>query len=271
MSGTALPDWFAVLQAAGRAITPKGALVAGDARAVLREHAPDGSVDLIIASPPFEQLSRGDDEAELSAAYREWFRPLGAEFHRALKDSGSLVLELGGVWLPGQPTRGLYHFELLIMLCRELGFHLAQEFYSFNPRTRARKTPWPEARQLRLRDSVHCLWWLSRTPWPKASPRRAASGSSTQGRPNLLSVPPADANPAYLAYCAAHGLKAHPARFPAALPEFFIRLLTGPGDIVVDPFAGSCVTGEVAQRLDRRWACIELDGEYLEGAVGRFQ
>jgi hypothetical protein len=39
---------------------------------------------------------------------------------------------------------------------------------------------------------------------------------------------------------------------------------------VVDPFAGSCVTEEVAKRLERQWVCIEMERSYLEGAKGRF-
>jgi site-specific DNA-methyltransferase (cytosine-N4-specific) len=283
----AVEAWFEALRAAGELATAQGAIARGDAREVLREHVPDASVDLILSSPPFGMIDPGEDEAERSHAYREWFRPLGEQFRRVLKDSGSLVLELGGVWLPAQPTRGLYHFELLVMLCRELGFHLAQEFYSFNPRHRGRRSRWADVEHVRVRDCVHCLWWLSRTPWPKANTRRvnrrsapdlrpaataaqAAGPPAGRALPNLLAVPPAEASPGYLAYCAEHGLPPHPARFPAELPEYFIRLLSEPGDLVLDPFAGSCVTGEVAQRLGRRWLCIELDGEYLQGAVGRF-
>jgi site-specific DNA-methyltransferase (cytosine-N4-specific) len=54
------------------------------------------------------------------------------------------------------------------------------------------------------------------------------------------------------------------------LPEYFIRMLTDKGDVVFDPLAGSCVTGEVAQRLSRKWLCCEIVQEYLEGAVSRF-
>ena len=63
----------------------------------------------------------------------------------------------------------------------------------------------------------------------------------------------------------------HPARFPRRLPEFFIRLCTEPGDTVLDPFAGSNMTGEAAQRLGRRWVAIELSKDYLEGSKFRFQ
>jgi site-specific DNA-methyltransferase (cytosine-N4-specific) len=71
-------------------------------------------------------------------------------------------------------------------------------------------------------------------------------------------------------YCQERGLKPHPARFPADIPEYFIRMLTDEGDFVFDPFGGSCITGEVAERLGRRWTCVELLEEYLKGAVGRF-
>jgi hypothetical protein len=80
-----------------------------------------------------------------------------------------------------------------------------------------------------------------------------------------------ESNSYYLRYCTEHGLPQHPARFPAALPEYFIRMLTDVGDIVFDPFAGSCVTGEVAERLKRRWICCELVEDYLKGALGRFE
>ncbi len=48
-------------------------------------------------------------------------------------------------------------------------------------------------------------------------------------------------------------------------------MLTDPGDTVIDPFGGSCMTGEVCQRLNRHWQCIDLSEDYLKGAVGRFE
>ncbi len=97
--------------------------------------------------------------------------------------------------------------------------------------------------------------------------------SNTNGAaipPNLVAIPNTESNSFYLRYCEEHGLRPHPARFPAELPEYFIRMLTEPGDYVVDPFGGSCVTGEVCERTNRRWTCIELLHEYCEAALGRF-
>jgi DNA modification methylase len=78
------------------------------------------------------------------------------------------------------------------------------------------------------------------------------------------------ANDLYTKGCKENGIKIHPARFPAALPEFFIRLLTVESDIVLDPFAGSNTTGSVSEKLGRRWFAIENVAEYLQGSVFRF-
>jgi site-specific DNA-methyltransferase (cytosine-N4-specific) len=88
--------------------------------------------------------------------------------------------------------------------------------------------------------------------------------------PNLIALPNTESNSYYLRYCRDRGLKPHPARFPARLPEYFVRMLTDMGDFVLDPFGGSCVTGEVCERLERKWICCEIVDEYIEGAKGRF-
>jgi DNA modification methylase len=74
----------------------------------------------------------------------------------------------------------------------------------------------------------------------------------------------------YLDACRRAGLPIHPARFPLGLPEFFIRFLTQPGQIVLDPFAGSNVTGYAAEILERRWVSIEINAAYVEGSRYRF-
>jgi site-specific DNA-methyltransferase (cytosine-N4-specific) len=88
--------------------------------------------------------------------------------------------------------------------------------------------------------------------------------------PNLIAVANTDSNSQYLRFCKELGISAHPARFPAEIPEYFIRMLTDCNDLVVDPFAGSCVVGEVAERLERNWICCELVEEYVRAAMVRF-
>ena len=280
-----------------------GKIYCGDSLQLLnnQEIVQPGSVNLIMTSPPFglvRQKEYGNVDAD---DYLEWFRPFAQAFYNSLADNGSLVIDIGGAWIPGQPTRSLYHYELLIMLCREFHFQLAQEFYWWNPSKLPSPAEWVTVRRIRVKDAVNCVWWLSKTPWPKASNVRVLqpysdsmqellqngykaklrpSGHDISTRfsydngasipPNLLAIPNTESNSAYLRYCSKHNLKAHPARFPALLPEYFIRMLTDSDDLVIDPFAGSCVTGEVAERLKRRWVCAELREDYVESALSRF-
>lgn len=281
--------------------TGLGTAFHGDALQYLFHHADEQSVDLIMTSPPFglvRKKSYGNEDAD---AYCDWFRPFAEGFKRVLKPSGSLVIDIGGAWKPGTPTRSLYHFDLLIMLCREFGFHLCLEHYWWNPSKLPAPAEWVNVRRIRVKDAVNVVWWLSPTPWPKASNRRVLApysdsmlsllqtGYRAKRRPsghdisdnfntdnggsvppNLLAIANTESNGRYQSYCREHGLPIHPARFPTQLPEYFIRFLTDPGDLVLDPFGGSCVTGAVAEALGRRWACTELDKAYLEGARARF-
>ena len=77
-------------------------------------------------------------------------------------------------------------------------------------------------------------------------------------------------NDAYSAHCRKIGLTPHPARMPAGLPRFFIKLLTEPGDLVLDPFGGSNMTGAVAEELGRKWLTIEPEADYVLASRGRF-
>ncbi|MBI3953543.1 MAG: site-specific DNA-methyltransferase [Chloroflexi bacterium] len=259
------------------------------------------SIDLIVTSPPFGLVRKKEYGNADADQYVEWFKPFANEFRRILRPTGSLVIDIGGAWIPGQPTKSLYQYELLITLCKEFGFHLAQEFFWWNPSRLPTPAEWVNIRRIRVKDAVNTIFWLSRTPWPKASNRRVLTPYSESMRtllvngyrakkrpsghdistkfnvdngaaipPNLIAVANTESNSRYLKYCEEHNLPPHPARFPASIPEFFIRFLTDPRDIVFDPFAGSCITGEVAERLDRRWICAEIRDEYLSGARGRF-
>lgn len=283
--------------------TAKGATFIGDSRELLEE-LPDGSVNLVITSPPFA-LQRQKEYGNLDQhEYIDWFLEFGRIVHRKLRDDGSFVVDFGGAYMKGVPARSLYNFRVLIRMVDELGFFLAEEFYWFNPSKLPSPIEWVNKRKLRAKDSVNTVWWFSKTEWPKADVTKVLAPYSDRMkklmedpdkyytpkvRPsghdigkgfakdnggaipsNLLQIANSESNGQYLSGCKAIGLKGHPARFPAKLPEFFIRMLTDPDDLVVDIFGGSNTTGQVAEAEGRRWMAFEALPEYVAASSFRF-
>jgi DNA modification methylase len=272
----------------------------GDALDLLA-HLEDESVQAIITSPPFALNRKKRYGNPPHHEYVEWFLPFAKEFKRVLRDDGSLVIEIGGGWIPGSPTRSIYHFQLLVELVDRLEFHLAEEFYWFNKALLPGPAQWVTIERVRVKDAVKPIWWLGKTERPKANNRGVLKPYSkaqldlfrrgyNKGRrpsghvigdafsrdnggaipPNLIEVANTGSQDPYQQYCRSQGLVIHPARFPREIPEFFIKFVTDPRDTVLDPFGGSNMTGAVAEELKRRWITFELNPTYLDGSVGRF-
>lgn len=275
----------------------------GDALDLLKGF-PDESIDLVLTSPPFalqRQKAYGNlDQAE----YVDWLVSFSPEIKRVLKNTGSFVLDLGGAYQSGRPVRSLYNYRVLIRLCEEHGWNLAEEFFWFNPAKLPSPIEWVNKRKIRAKDAVNTVWWFSKTDYPKAdvtrvltpysermkkllkdrtkyySPKKRPSGHDISERfgddnggaipSNLLQIPNTESNSLYLRCCQLVGIKGHPARFPQQLPDFFIQFLTDPGDTVLDIFAGSNTTGAAAEMLERKWIAFDLERSYLAASAFRF-
>ena len=265
---------------------------------------PDSSVSLVLSSPPFALQREKEYGNKAQAEYVTWLAQFARLVHRKLKHDGSFVLDLGGAYEPGSPTRSLYNFRVAIHFCDELGFYLAEDFYWFNPSKLPSPIEWVNKRKLRAKDAVNTVWWFGKTRSPKANvtkvlaeysdrmkklledpegfytPKKRPSGhdigkafAKDNGGAipsNLLQIPNSESNGSYLRGCKAVGVKGHPARFPVKLPEFFIRFLTEPGDLVLDIFAGSNTTGHVAECEGRKWLAFEERLDYVAASLFRF-
>ncbi|HZO70657.1 MAG TPA: site-specific DNA-methyltransferase [Ktedonobacteraceae bacterium] len=283
--------------------TNKGKAYCGDASDLMRE-LQDESVDLVITSPPFalqRQKAYGNED---QSTYVDWLLSFTPEIKRTLKPTGSFVLDLGGAYQRGLPIRSIYQYRVLVKMCDELGWYLAEEFFWYNPAKLPSPIEWVNKRKIRAKDSVNTIWWFSKSTSPKAnisnvltpySDRMAKLLSNKTKyyepalRPsghdigegfnkdnggaipsNLLQIPNTESNSQYLRLCKLVGATRHPARFPSKLPEFFIKFLTDEGDVVLDIFAGSNTTGAAAEELNRRWLAFDLDQDYLAASALRF-
>ncbi|MCY8585089.1 DNA-methyltransferase [Bacillus haynesii] len=283
--------------------TRKGKAYHGNSLELL-DSLKDNSINLVMTSPPFDLLRQKSYGNLNGDAYIEWLSEFARKIKEKLTEDGSFVLDLGGAYQKGVPVRNLYNYKVLIKFVEELGFFLAEEFFWYNSSKLPSPIEWVNKRKIRAKDSVNTVWWFSKTEHPKSDVRNVLVPYSDRmqkllkdgkkyydpkARPsghnisegfnkdnggaipsNLLQIPNSESNSKYLKYCKTTGVKGHPARFPAKLPEFFIKFLTEPDDIVLDIFGGSNTTGEVAENLERQWIYCDLEKEFVGTSVFRF-
>jgi len=233
------------------------------------------SVDLIITSPPYAERRKKAYGGIPADKYAEWFLPISAELLRVLKPTGSFVLNIKESVDDGE--RQTYVYELVLAL-RKQGWLWVDEFIWH------KTNPFPTGSKKRLKDGFERCYHFAKTKkfkffpdavkqkstskWAEDNKRRKNKGahSTTNGsgmnmsrrivgdlvRPsNVVTMPSSSIN------------IDHPAVFPQALPEFFIKLMTQPGDLILDPFMGSGTTALVARSVGRRYDGVERSEDYL--------
>lgn len=286
--------------------TDLGTMYQGTAEAFLASAAGEalrGDVQLVFTSPPFPLNRKKKYGNKIGEEYLDWIESLAAPLGDLLTEDGSLVVELGNAWEPGEPVMSTLALKALLKILESGGFRLCQQFVVHNPARLPSPAQWVNVERIRVKDAYTNVWWMSRTPRPKADNRRVLlpysaamkkllkRGTYNAGErpsqynigkksfladhggaipPNVLTISNTRSTDEYRRYCKNHKLKVHPARMPPELAEFFIRFLTDEGDIVYDPFGGSNTTGAAAEALDRQWFATEPDAAYIKGSRGRF-
>ncbi len=267
-------------------------------------------IDLIFTSPPFPLITSKKYGNEKGDEYIDWFKRFAIPLKTVLSKKGSIVIEIGNSWTPKEPTYSLIELRALMAFKKAGEFSLCQEFIWYNPAKLPGPAEWVTKYRERVKDSFTKIWWLSKTPRPYADNKKILteyskgmlklllkkkynSGKRATGhnisakgffKKNEGAIPPnvfedfdnflriSNTNNVnqYREYCLKNNLPVHPARMPNELAEFFVRFLTKPKSIVLDPFAGSNTTGYVASKLKRKWISIEKNIDYIKGSKGWF-
>ncbi len=263
----------------------------------------EGNVNLIFTSPPFPLNRKKRYGNETGENYIRWLCKFGPLFKKMLAPNGSIVIEMGNSWEAGLPVMSTLALRALLAFQSHNGLHLCQEFVWQNPAKLPSPAQWVNVERIRVKDSFTKLWWMSPHYKPKADNTRVLQAYSQAmkdllqrgvynagTRPsehnigetsflknnggaipsNVLTFANTLSSDSYHKYCRRNGLQVHPARMPIELATFFIKFLTEPGDIVLDPFGGSNITGASAENLARYWISIEAQQEYILGSRGRF-
>ena len=275
--------------------TENGKAFRGDSKDIVgTRYLRKDSVDLIVTSPPFALESPKRYGNETKENYLDWLESFFEGWKYVLKETGSIVIDVGNSYEKGGPKRSLYIYELALRLGEYFDF--CQEFYWFNTAKLPTPAEYVTKNRVRVKDSVNSVYWFAKDAnKAKANNKRVLVEYSegmkkllrtqtynTGKRPsdqsinktaflkdnggaipaNLIVSSNTNSSDPYLKKCRDNGLTAHPARFPNALPDFFIKLCsTRKTDLVFDPFAGSNTSGFVAEKNNRRWVSCDLDQE----------
>jgi site-specific DNA-methyltransferase (adenine-specific) len=254
-------------------------LYQGDSLDILKTMG-DNTIDLIVTSPPYSDQRKTTYGGIHPDHYVEWFLPISAELLRVLKPTGSFILNIKEKVYKGE--RHTYVIELILALKKQ-GWLWTEEYMWHKKNSFPGK--WPN----RLRDAWERLLHFNKDKkfdmyqdnvkvpigdWSKTRLKNLSETDKTRDESKVGSgfgkkienwVGKEMVLPDNVLYMATEsGNKNHSAAYPEALPEWFIKLFTKEGDVVLDPFLGSGTTCKVALELNRNSVGIELNGEYYK-------
>ena len=221
-------------------------------------HNLTGKIQLILTSPPFP-LNRAKKYGNLQGdEYKKWLCKIGETLVPLLSDSGSIVIEMGNAWNPGEPTFSTLPVETLLDFKKRCGLFLCQEFIYYNPARLPGPIEWVNKKRTRVKDSFSRLWWMSTTVNPYSDNSNVLEMYSSQmqklissgkynwgSRPsehiigeksflkdnggsipsNVIIAPNTVSSANYINRCKENNIGIHPARMPEQIPEFFIKML----------------------------------------------
>jgi site-specific DNA-methyltransferase (adenine-specific) len=252
-------------------------VITGDCLEILAE-LPAGCADLVFADPPFNIGYEYDvyNDRRAKADYLAWADKWLAAAVRVLSPTGSLFLAIGDEYAAEHKVRldalGLtlrnwiiWHYTFGVNCSKKFNRSHAHIFYyvrdpkhyTFNPDPvrvpSARMTTYADRRANPVGKLPDDTWVLR----PQESPAHFSSEDDTWYVPRVCGT--------------FHERLKHPCQMPEAVLERIIKVASNPGDLVLDPFAGSGTTVAVAKKLDRRYLGVELSDEYADAVRKRLQ
>jgi DNA modification methylase len=254
-------------------------LLLGDCEKVLAE-VPDNSIDLIFTSPPYADQRQNTYGGVSPDEYVAWFMPKAKQFLRVLKPTGTFVLNIKERVVNGE--RHTYVIELILEM-RKQGWLWTEEFMWHKKNSYPGKWPnrfrdnWERLIQFNKSKKFNMYQDTVMVPVGDWAKDRLANLSETDkirdeskvgsgfGKNVANWVGRQMVYPTNVLHMATEcANRNHSATFPVALPEWFIKLFTQPGDVVLDPFVGSGTTIVAATQLGRSYVGIDINQEYIQ-------
>lgn len=269
----------------------------------------DEPIALCITSPPYPlKVSRQYGNPNIQE-YIYFILSSLEPIVRSLIKGGSIVINFANdIFESGMPSRSLYLEQVVLAICEELGLHLMDRIPWVNKSKPPGPTYWTCVNRYQLSAAYEPIYWFTNDPLSiRADNRRVLEPHSdshiklmrqggerrnikygdgayhlreksfSQNTPgkiprNVLERGHSCSDSRAFRHAAKElHLPTHGAMFPSSIPEFFIKYLTEPGDLVVDLFSGSGKTGLKAEELGRRWIISEWILEYIRVSAELFK
>lgn len=233
-------------------------IVCGDNVAALRAMKA-ATIDLTVTSPPYDNLRTYD-------GFTWDFESLAREIYRATKPGGVVVWVVGDATIKGSETGTSFRQALFF---KEIGFNLHDTMIY-------RKKNYVPLTHSRYEQCFEYMFILSKGKPKTFNGLKIPSAGITGGSKYIekngavrnahAKKAPAKEKlrPNIFEYVVGQTRNGHPAVFPAALASDMVSTWSNPGDIVLDPFAGSGTTLLTACALGRKSIGVEISAKYCE-------
>ena len=227
---------------------------------------PDESIDLVVTSPPYDNLR--------TYGGHQWdFEGVAEELTRILKPGGVIVWVVADATVNGSETltsmRQAIHFK---DVCG-LNVHDTMVYEVAGTGAKGSNYAYWQAWEYMIvlsKETPKTVYRIADIKNSAGGKKRSSMGSShlnaekTRGERKGVINPEWSVRPNVWRYAAGQGSTGHPAPFPESLAKDHIISWSNPGDIVLDPFAGSGTTLKAAKELNRRFIGIEINSGYVE-------
>lgn len=268
----------------------------------------DTPINLILTSPPYPLSNPRAYGNVKEAEYVEWLCETLAPAIRLMAPGASLCLNVGNdVFLSGMPARSLYQERLVLALCDRFGLYKMDGLVWASNKAPG-PIQWASKRRVQLNTGYEMVYWFTNDPSKVQSnnqrvlephtekhlafvrrggvkKRTSQSDGAYRKLPGAYSHETAgriptnvlyrarsreDRDMEYRTYCEQEGLVRHGASMPVSLAKTLVKFLTNVGDLIADPMAGRCKTGQAAEALSRRWLCTDIMADHILGAKAQF-
>lgn len=267
-------------------LTSRHRLVCGDCRdfATVEKLLDGHKINVAVTSPPYASQRTYDESSGFKpippVEYVSWYRDVASNIMENLADNGSYFCNIKEHCDDGQ--RSLYVKDLTLAHVRQWGWRFVDEFVWKRGGVPGKwanrfKNQWEPIFHFSNSENIKLIHAnvmhesAGAFEYSPDNPKSKTGFFSNKGRNDIAKQGMALPGNVLEIGTEVNQTENHSAPFPVALPEFFIKAFSDPGDVIYDPFMGSGTTLIAAEKNGRRGFGCEISPAYCDVIIKRFE